>query len=58
MVTLWTEFSVSFCLETMMDGFYVPLASLVVAGSITILPLNTTFPPLFFHPLIDTNSPL
>ena len=29
-----------------------------LAGSITILPLNTTFPPLFFHPLIDTNSPL
>ena len=27
-------------------------------GSITILPLNTTFPLLFFHPLIDTNSPL
>ena len=27
-------------------------------GSITIHPLNTTFPPLFFHPLIDTNSPL
>ena len=27
-------------------------------GSITIHPLNTTFPPLFFHPLIDMNSPL